>query len=146
MAGVNKAIILGRLGKDPETRTLDNGTVVTNFSIATSESFKDKNTGEKKEVTDWHNCVAWRAVGEIAAKYLHKGDMVYVEGKIKTRSWEKDGVTRYVTEIVVDNLTLLGGGNKQNSNDAGSGQPSSSSGESKSQDSGASSFIDDLPF
>lgn len=107
MSGVNKVILVGRLGKDPEVRNLENGTTVANFTIATSESYKDKTTGEKKEITEWHNIVLWRALADIAAKYLHKGDMVYIEGKLRTRSWEKEGVTRYTTEIVGDNMTML---------------------------------------
>ena len=110
MAGVNKAIIVGRLGKDPEVRHLDNGVAVASFSLATSETYKDRNTGEKKETTDWHNIVLWRGLAEIAEKYLKKGDQVYVEGKLKTRSWEKDGVTRYTTEIVGDSMNMLGSG------------------------------------
>ncbi|HYF69795.1 MAG TPA: single-stranded DNA-binding protein [Ohtaekwangia sp.] len=107
MSGVNKVILIGRLGKDPEVRNLDNGAVVANFSIATSESYKDRTTGEKKEITEWHNIVMWRGLAEISQKYLHKGDMVYIEGKLRTRSWEKDGVTRYTTEIVADNMNML---------------------------------------
>jgi single-strand DNA-binding protein len=114
MSGVNKVILIGRTGKEPEVKHLDNGATVANFSIATSESYKDKTTGEKKEITEWHNVVLWRGLAEIAEKYLHKGDMVYIEGKLRTRSWEKDGVKRYVTEVVGDNMTLLGG-NKQSS-------------------------------
>lgn len=109
MSGVNKVILVGRLGKDPETRTLQDGAMVVNFSLATSESYKDKTTGEKKEVTDWHNVVLWNAPAEVAAKYLHKGDQVYIEGKMRTRSWEKDGVTRYTTEVIGNSLQLLGG-------------------------------------
>jgi single-strand DNA-binding protein len=107
MSGVNKVILVGRLGKDPEVRNLENGAVVVNFTIATSESYKDKTTGEKKEITEWHNIVLWRGLAEIASKYLHKGDMIYLEGKLRTRSWEKEGVTRYSTEIVGDNMTML---------------------------------------
>ena len=107
MSGVNKVILIGRLGKDPEVRNLDNGAVVANFSIATSESYKDRTTGEKKEITEWHNIVLWRGLAEIAQKFLHKGDLVYIEGKLRTRSWEKDGVTRYTTEIVADNMNML---------------------------------------
>ena len=113
MSGVNKVILIGRLGKDPEVRNLDNGTAVANFTVATSESYKDKTTGEKKEITEWHNIVLWRGLAEIAQKYLHKGDMVYIEGKLRTRSWEKEGVTRYTTEVLGDNMTMLstkGGG------------------------------------
>lgn len=114
---VNKVIILGRLGKDPEVRNLDNGTAIANFTVATSESYKDKSTGEKKENTEWHNVVLWKNLAELAQKYLHKGDQVYIEGKIKTRSWEKDGVTRYTTEIVGENLTFVG----SKGNNGGSG-------------------------
>lgn len=104
----NLVILLGRVGKDPEIRTLENGSMVATFSVATSESWKDKTTGEKKEVTDWHSVVAWRGLAEIASKYLKKGSQVYIEGKMKTRSWEKDGVTRYTTEVLADNMTLIG--------------------------------------
>lgn len=106
---VNKTILLGRLGKDPELRHLDNGNAVANFSLATSESYKDKSTGEKKETTEWHNIVLWGKTAEIAQKYLHKGDQVYIEGKLRTRKWEKDGITRYITEVVGDSITMLGG-------------------------------------
>jgi single-strand DNA-binding protein len=107
MSGVNKVILVGRLGKDPEVRNLENGATVANFSVATSESYKDRTTGERKEITEWHNIVLWRGLAEVAQRYLHKGDMVYVEGKLRTRSWEKDGVTRYTTEVVGDNMTML---------------------------------------
>lgn len=103
---INKVIIIGRLGKDPEVRSAGNATLA-NFSIATTESWKDKSTGEKKQVTEWHNIVVWKQLAEIASKYLHKGDQVYIEGKLKTRSWEKDGITRYATEIIGDTLTML---------------------------------------
>jgi single-strand DNA-binding protein len=109
MAGVNKVILVGNLGKDPEVRHLESGVPVASFSIATSESYNDKNTGEKKTVTEWHNIVLWRGLAEVAEKYLHKGDQVYIEGKLRTRQWEKDGVTRYSTEIVGENMTMLGG-------------------------------------
>jgi single-strand DNA-binding protein len=107
MSGVNKVILVGRLGKDPEVRNLENGVTVVNFSMATSEAYKDKTTGDRKEVTEWHNIVLWRGLADVAAKYLHKGDMVYIEGKLKTKSWEKEGVTRYTTEIIGDNMTML---------------------------------------
>jgi single-strand DNA-binding protein len=108
MSGVNRVILLGRLGKDPESKTLESGATVCNFSIATSETFKDK-SGEKKETTEWHNIVIWNKLADVATKYLNKGDQVYVEGKIQTRSWEKDGVTRYTTEILVNHMVMLGG-------------------------------------
>tara|TARA_B100000508_G_scaffold140631_1_gene142473 strand:- start:738 stop:1166 length:429 start_codon:yes stop_codon:yes gene_type:complete len=108
MAGVNKVILVGNLGKDPEVRHLENGTAVANFPIATSESYKDKN-GDRQEITEWHNIVLWRGLAEIAEKYLKKGNQVFIEGKLKTRSWQdKEGNTRYTTEVVGDNMTMLG--------------------------------------
>jgi len=114
MAGsVNKVILIGNLGKDPEVRYLEGGTAVANFTLATSETYKDRNTGEKKSITDWHNIVVWRGLAELVEKYLKKGSKIYVEGKLKTRSWkDQDGNTRYTTEIVADNLTMLGGKNE----------------------------------
>lgn len=109
MAGVNKTIHIGNLGKDPEVRHLDNGGVVANFSIAISEKYKDRNSGETIENTEWVNIVLWKGLAEIAEKYLKKGSQVYIEGKLKTRSWEKDGITRYTTEVVGDKMTMLGG-------------------------------------
>lgn len=109
MAGsVNKVILIGNLGKDPEVRRLENGAVVANFSLATSESYTDKSTGEKREVTDWHDVVLWRGLAEVAEKYVRKGYKVYIEGKLKKRSWQdKEGNTRYTTEIVADEMTIL---------------------------------------
>ena len=141
-------ILVGRLGKDPEVRNLENGATVANFTIATSESYKDKTTGEKKEITEWHNIVLWRGLAEIAQKYLHKGDMVFVEGKLRTRSWEKEGVTRYTTEVVGDNMTML---STKGGSGSGGGYSSGYSAESNSSDSfrasaPADSSTDDLPF
>lgn len=149
MSGVNKVILVGRLGKEPEVRNLDNGNAVANFTIATSESYKDRTTGEKKEITEWHNIVLWRGLAEIAQKYLHKGDMVYIEGKLRTRSWEKDGVTRYTTEIVGDNMTMLG--SRGNSGGSGGGYSSDSGARSSAPSGGGYSApvdnsTDDLPF
>jgi single-strand DNA-binding protein len=114
MAGsVNKVILMGNLGKDPDVRNFEEGRAVASFPIATSESYKDKN-GELRENTDWHNVVVWRSglVG-VVEKYLKKGNKVYVEGKLKTRSYEdQDKNTKYITEIIVDNLVLLGGPNR----------------------------------
>ncbi|MEY3236330.1 MAG: hypothetical protein RI883_431 [Bacteroidota bacterium] len=109
MAGsVNKVILIGNLGKDPEVRHLENGAVVANFSIATSEVYTDKSTGEKKEITDWHDIVAWRGLAEVSEKYLKKGYKVYIEGKLKKRSWQdKENITRYTTEIIADELNIL---------------------------------------
>ena len=108
MAGINKVILIGKLGRDPEVRYTPDGTAVASFSIATSDEWKDKETGEKKERTEWHRIVAWRRLGEICGEYLSKGRQVYVEGKLQTRSWEKDGVTRYTTEIIASDVQFLG--------------------------------------
>jgi len=109
MAGVNKVILIGNLGKDPEVRYLDNGVAVANFSLATTENYKNKD-GERVSQTEWHNIVLWRGLAEVAEKWMKKGSSVYVEGKIRTRKWEdKDGNTRYSTEILGDNMTMLGG-------------------------------------
>jgi single-strand DNA-binding protein len=106
---VNKAILVGRLGKDPETRYMTSGEAVTNVTLATSENYKDKN-GEKQERTEWHNLVFYRRLAEIAGEYLKKGSQIYVEGRIQTRKWQdKEGKDRYTTEIVVNEMQMLGG-------------------------------------
>jgi single-strand DNA-binding protein len=109
MAGsVNKVILIGNLGADPEVRSLENGAKLGRFSIATSETYTDKVTGERRENTDWHNIVVWRNLADIAERYLRKGTKVYVEGKLKTRSWvDESGTTKYATEVVADNFTML---------------------------------------
>ncbi len=108
MAGVNKVILIGNLGKDPEVRYLDSGVAVANFSLATTESYKNKE-GERVSQTEWHNSVLWRGLAEVAEKWLKKGSSVYIEGKIRHRKWEdKEGNTRYTTEILGDNMTMLG--------------------------------------
>lgn len=110
MKGVNRAIVLGNLGQDPETRTTPGGVTVTNIRIATSDSWTDKASGEKKEKTEWHSVVLWNRLGEIAAEYLRKGSQVYIEGKLQTRKWQdKSGNDRYTTEIVAQEMQLLGG-------------------------------------
>lgn len=147
MSGVNKVILVGRLGKDPEVRNLDNGAAVANFTLATSESYKDKTTGEKKEITEWHNVVLWRGLAEISQRYLHKGDMVYVEGKLRTRSWEKEGVTRYTTEVVADNMTMLSTKGSGSSASGGSYAPAETAAADNYRPSSAvDSNTDDLPF
>ena len=109
MAGVNKVILIGNLGKDPQVNYLDNGVAVANFSLATTENYKNKE-GDRVSQTEWHNIVLWRGLAEVAEKYLKKGSSIYIEGKIKTRKWEdKEGVIRYSTEILGDNMTMLGG-------------------------------------
>lgn len=123
MAGINRVILVGNLGKDPEVMTFENGVKKATFSLATSESYKNKE-GVKVDQTEWHNIVLWRGLAEIAEKYLTKGKQIYLEGKIKTRSYEQDGVKKYITEIYGDNLTMLGG--KRDGTDA----PSAPAGES----------------
>lgn len=116
MAGINKVILVGNLGKDPEVRYLEGGVAVANFTLATSENYKDK-SGEKQTATEWHNIVLWRGLAEIAEKYLKKGNQVYIEGKLRTRQWQdKEGNNRYTTEVVGDNMQMLGGRNDSNNN------------------------------
>ncbi|MDO3643186.1 single-stranded DNA-binding protein [Mucilaginibacter sp. L3T2-6] len=107
MSGVNKVILVGHLGKDPEARTLEGGVSVVSFPLATSESFNKE--GRKVEQTEWHNIVMWRGLADVAAKFLQKGKLVYIEGKLRTRSFEdKEGIKKYTTEVVAENFTLLG--------------------------------------
>ncbi len=108
--GVNKVIIIGNLGQDPETRYMPSGSAVTNLRVATNESWKDKQTGEQKDRTEWHRVAMFGRLAEIAAEYLRKGSQVYIEGKLRTRKWQdKDGNDRYTTEIVADEMQMLGG-------------------------------------
>ncbi len=110
MASVNKVILMGNLGRDPEVRYSPDGAAVCNVSIATTSSWKDKNSGERREETEWHRVVFYNRLAEIAGEYLKKGRPVYVEGRIKTRKWQnKEGVDQYTTEVVADNMQLLGG-------------------------------------
>jgi single-strand DNA-binding protein len=109
MSGINKVILVGRLGADPEVRYTPSGVAVANFNIATSEQWKDKDSGKKREHTEWHRIVAWRRLAEVCGDYLKKGSQVYVEGKLQTRSWEdRDGNKRYTTEIVIKQMQMLG--------------------------------------
>ena len=146
MAGINKVILVGNLGKDPEVRYLEGGTAVANFPIATSENYTDRSSGEKKTITEWHNVVFWRGLAEVAEKYLKKGNQVYIEGKLRTRKWQdKDGHDRYTTEIVGDSMQMLGRKDENSSSD--SSQQSKSSGTSSSaQIDNEPSETDDLPF
>lgn len=107
MAGINKAILVGNLGRDPEISYTPAGLAVARFSIATSEEWKDKATGDKKEKTEWHRIVAFGRLAEICGEYLSKGKQVYIEGRIQTSSWEKDGITRYSTDIIAANMQML---------------------------------------
>jgi single-strand DNA-binding protein len=109
MASINKVIIVGNLGRDPEMRYMPNGDAVTNIAVATTESWKDKTSGEKKEITEWHRITFYRKLAEIAGQYLKKGSSVYIEGKLQTRKWtDKDGIERYTTEIISDSMQMLG--------------------------------------
>jgi len=122
--GVNKVILVGTCGQDPEVKYLPNGNAVTNLSLATSEQWTDKQTGQKVEKTEWHRVSMFGKVAEIAGEYLRKGSQVYIEGKLQTREWEKDGIKRYTTEIVVDmqgTMQLLGGRPQQADQQGGNG-------------------------
>lgn len=142
MAGVNKVILIGNLGKDPEVRYLEGGTAVAKFTLATSENYKDKTTGERKTLTEWHNIVVWRGLAEVAEKYLKKGSQIYIEGKLRSRQWQdKDGNNRYTTEIVADTMQMIG---KRDDN-AGNVQNQSSSTSSPDIEQN-NNFEDDLPF
>ena len=127
MSGVNKVILIGNLGKDPEVRSLEGGAKVASFSLATTESYKAKD-GNRVEQTEWHNIVLWRGLAELAEKYLRKGSQIYLEGKIKNRSYDdKEGNKRYITEIYGDQMTFLGkplaSSEKENTNRAGEPEP-----------------------
>jgi single-strand DNA-binding protein len=108
MAGINRVILIGNLGKDPDIMTFDNGVKKASFSLATTESYKNKE-GNRVDQTEWHNIVLWRGLAEVAERYLNKGSQIYLEGKIRTRSYEQDGIRKYITEIFGDNMTMLGG-------------------------------------
>lgn len=155
--GVNKVILVGNLGNDPETRYIPSGDAVTNISVATTESWKDKQTGEQKEKTEWHRVVMFRRLGEIAAEYLRKGSQVYIEGKLRTNKWkDRDGNDRYTTEIIADEMQMLGGRGGAGGGDysSGGGSNAPSGGGSRGQSGGgkdsppppADDFDDDIPF
>jgi single-strand DNA-binding protein len=147
--GINKVILIGNLGQDPEVRYMPNGGAVCNITVATSETWKDKNTGEQQEKTEWHRVVMFRRLAEIAGEYLKKGSKVYLEGKLQTRKWQdQQGQDRYTTEIVADEMQMLdsrGGG----SADFGQSQPRGQSAKPEGQPQAApadSGFEDDIPF
>ena len=144
--GVNKVILIGNLGKDPEIRYTQSGTAVANFSLATTETWGGGDGGEKQEKTEWHNIVAWARLAEICNQYLQKGRQVYIEGRIQTRKWEdRDGNTRYTTEIVAQNMQMLGGrGDSEYSGGGGGGGNRAASGSAPGPDAGVSD--DDIPF
>jgi len=148
--GVNKVILVGNLGADPETRTMPSGGTVANIRIATSESWKDKQSGEQKERTEWHNIVMFGRLGEIAAEYLRKGSQVYIEGSLRTRKWQdKEGRDRYTTEVVAAEMQMLGGRGGGGGGAAGSEvRERSAAPEGVPAGAGASAeeFDDDIPF
>jgi len=159
--GVNKVIIVGNLGKDPDVRYMPSGSAVTNVTIATSESWKDKQSGEKQERTEWHNVVFFNRLGEIAGEYLKKGSKVYVEGSLRTRKWQDktSGQDRYTTEIVASEMQMLdskggggggyGGGQSQNQNqnqNQGGGSAPSNQSSAPAPAQGFDDFDDDIPF
>ena len=145
MASVNKAIVLGTLGRDPETRFMPNGEAVANFSMATTENWKDK-TGVKQEKTEWHSIVAYRKLAEIMGEYLKKGSSVYIEGRLQTRKWEKDGITRYSTEIIVDTMQILGGKSEDNSQSETKPPAKQNNAPTGGRDSDFDDFEDDIPY
>jgi single-strand DNA-binding protein len=157
--GINKVILIGHLGADPETRAMPSGMTVANMRLATTESWKDKQSGEQQERTEWHNVALFGRLGEIAAEYLRKGSQVYIEGRLRTRKWQdKEGRDRYTTEIVANEMQMLGGrggaGGGGGSGGAGAGAGASDPGpraehaEAAAGGAGASrdDFDDDIPF
>jgi single-strand DNA-binding protein len=153
--GINKVILIGNLGADPETRSMPSGGVVTNIRIATSESWKDKQSGEQKERTEWHTVVMFNRLGEIAAEYLRKGSQVYIEGSLRTRKWQdKEGKDRYSTEVIADEMQMLGGrgggGGEGRSSGAYEGGAARGSGGASPAAApaggGSEDFDDDIPF
>ena len=155
--GINKVILIGNVGQDPETRYMPNGKAVTNLRVATSESWKDKQTGEQREQTEWHTIVMYDRLAEIAAEYLKKGSQVYIEGKLRTRKWQdKEGRDRYTTEIQANEMQMLGGRGGDRSGTGGAGTESRSeprpAGASERKPvaeeagAGGGEFDDDIPF
>jgi single-strand DNA-binding protein len=139
--GINKVIIIGHLGQDPEVKYMPSGSAVANVSIATTESWKDKNTGEKQDRTEWHRVVFFARLAEIVGEYLHKGSQVYVEGRLQTDKYQKDGIDRYTTKIIASNMQMLGGKGGSRSDD----EPEHAS-EPASAGSADEGFDDDIPF
>ena len=143
--GVNKVILVGNLGKDPEVRYMPNGNAVANITLATSESWKDKQTGEPQEKTEWHRVVLFRRLGEIAGEYLKKGSQVYIEGKLQTRKWQdNNGNDRYTTEIVADNMQMLGSRGGGSTGFQGDSAPARQ--QPVPATAAADDFDDDIPF
>ncbi|MBK7815730.1 MAG: single-stranded DNA-binding protein [Rhodocyclaceae bacterium] len=152
MASVNKVILVGNLGADPETRYMPNGDAVCNIRVATTESWKDKQSGEKKEITEWHRVVFYRKLAEIAGQYLKKGSQVYLEGRIRTRKWtDKEGQERYTTEIEANEMQMLGrregmGDSGPREGSGGGGRAAPTKPAAASSGGGFNDFDDDIPF
>ncbi|MFQ5609110.1 MAG: single-stranded DNA-binding protein [Woeseiaceae bacterium] len=147
--GINKVILVGNLGQDPETRYMPSGGAVTNITVATNESWKDKQSGEQKERTEWHKVAMFNRLAEISAEYLRKGSQVYIEGKLRTRKWQdRDGNDRYTTEVIADEMQMLGGrGGGGGSFGGGSGKsPGAGGGGQAPSPPAADDFDDDIPF
>jgi len=148
--GINKVILIGNLGKDPETRYMPSGGAVTNVTLATSDTWKDKNTGEPQERTEWHRVVFFNRLGEIAGEYLKKGSKVYVEGSLRTRKWQgQDGQDRYTTEIVANEMQMLdskGGGSAAFDSAPAAAQRGPSQPQSSASSMPENDFDDDIPF
>ena len=143
--GINKVIIVGNLGGDPETRYMPSGSAVTNLTVATNESWKDKQTGEQKERTEWHKVAMFNRLAEVAAEYLRKGSQVYIEGKLRTRKWQdKDGNDRWTTEVVADEMQMLGGRSGGGGGSASMNQDPGPASAPAQPDPDA--FDDDIPF
>jgi single-strand DNA-binding protein len=146
--GVNKVILVGNLGKDPEVRYMPNGNAVANLTLATTESWKDKQTGDQQEKTEWHRIVMFRRLAEIAGEYLKKGSQVYIEGKLQTRKWQDNsGNDRYTTEIVANEMQMLGGrGGGGSAGFAGDSAPAPAAQAPAAATAGSGDFDDDIPF
>jgi single-strand DNA-binding protein len=150
--GINKVILVGNLGADPETRYMPSGSAVTNLSVATTESWKDKQSGEQNERTEWHKVVMFDRLAEVAAEYLRKGSQVYIEGKLQTRKWQdRDGNDRWTTEIRASEMQMLGGrggsgGGSGGGSFGGGGGGSQQGGGNQPPQSGPDDFDDDIPF
>lgn len=149
--GVNKVILVGNLGNDPDVRYMPNGNAVANVSLATSDSWKDKNTGEQQERTEWHRVVFFNRLAEIVEQYVKKGSKLYVEGRLQTRSWEQDGVKRYTTEIVASEMQMLdsrgsAGSDFGDSQPSQQSQPAAQSKPAQSAPQNFDNFDDDIPF
>ena len=152
---INQVTLIGNLGRDPEIKYMPSGSAVCNFSVATTKKWKDKSTGAQKEATEWHNCAAFGRLAEVCEQWLRKGSQVYIQGELRTRNWEKEGQKHYSTEIIVDEMKMLG----KRPEGAGAGQPSNRRGQLPSEGTsgagagpgappagGGDDFDDDIPF